>query len=190
MRRLEREARTDHLTQLPNRRAYEEQLERAVDLASRQGVGHGLLLVDLDHFKQINTDETMTGGDRVLCAAAQRMGEGLRTGDFLARRGGEEFVVIAPGIATEDDLRFVAEKVRGFVAAVALRGEGVARHVTVSIGATLVDGMTPWRDLDHLLNEAVIDAKETRNAVSVRLIDSRRRRVEYGSRRARPARYA
>ncbi len=171
VRRLEREARTDHLTQLPNRRAYEEQLERAVELASRQGVGHGLLLVDLDHFKQINTDETMTGGDRVLCAAAQRMGEGLRTGDFLARRGGEEFVVIAPGIATEDDLRFVAEKVRGFVAAVALRGEGVARNVTVSIGATLVDGSAAWRDLDHLLNEAVIDAKETRNAVRVRLAE-------------------
>ncbi len=123
--------------------------------------------MDVDHFKAINTEETHSGGDRALRAVVERVQEGLRPGDWIFRRGGEEFCALLPGIADADDLEHVGEKVRGFVAALPLRAEGLRRHVTVSVGATLVDGSLEPLELEELVNHALLAAKETRNTVCV-----------------------
>lgn len=85
----------DHLTNIPNRRAFEHALEIALKTAARHGEGLGLVIFDIDHFKRINDSFGHQAGDAVLKAITSRVSSSVRGGDFLARYGGEEFVLIA-----------------------------------------------------------------------------------------------
>jgi len=106
-------ARTDPLTGVANRRAF----EAVMDLGRTGGRSSdriGLLLVDLDDFKAANTLFGHTGGDRVLCAAADALREAARGNDLVARLGGDEFAILATGIsrpATERLAQRVLDKV-------------------------------------------------------------------------------
>lgn len=95
--RLEDLARTDELTQLPNRRAFNEALPQELQRAQREGHPVCVALLDLDFFKRYNDTAGHPAGDRLLATAATRWREVLRSGtDLLARYGGEEFVVVLP----------------------------------------------------------------------------------------------
>ncbi len=98
---MERLAYHDGLTGLPNRRCFHDALQRLVAQSQRGGPGFFLLLIDLDHFKQVNDAHGHATGDAVLVAVATCLQAALREGDLVARLGGDEFAALLP--ATGDD---------------------------------------------------------------------------------------
>ena len=97
-RRLARSAFLDTLTQLPNRRYLEEASKVVLSRNSRFGSGAALLLVDLDRFKVINDTLGHRAGDALLRTVAERLQEEVRTGDYVARQGGDEFALLLSGL--------------------------------------------------------------------------------------------
>jgi diguanylate cyclase len=95
------EADVDHLTRLPNRRAFERRLVASALDAKRRGEPLSLAFCDVDHFKQINDRHGHAAGDRVLCALAAALAEGAGQAGYVARHGGEEFVLLFHGLAKE-----------------------------------------------------------------------------------------
>ena len=94
--RVERQAKIDSLTRLPNRQAFELRLAQEWMRAGRYGRPLGLLLLDLDDFKQINDTKGHAAGDAVLREVAAAVSTRIRVTDMAARLGGDEFVVICP----------------------------------------------------------------------------------------------
>jgi diguanylate cyclase (GGDEF)-like protein len=131
----ERQARTDDLTGLRNRRDFAELLSRHLARALHDQRPVGLLLIDIDFFKQINDWHGHGGGDELLKAFAGRLLSATRPGDLVARWGGEEFVVLLPEVVELDVLRDRAEQVREAVASAPFVVAGHSITVRVSIGA-------------------------------------------------------
>ncbi len=155
---VEQEAATDALTGAPNRRALDQVLVREVALAERSRQPFSLLLLDIDHFKQINDAHGHLVGDAALQAFAARVREGLRAGDVCARYGGEEFVVLLPATALGAALE-IAERLRQAMAASALLQAPEVR-ATVSIGAAeFCRGLTS-QELLNMADQAVYAAKK------------------------------
>lgn len=111
LRRLEGLALTDDLTGLPNRRAWEETLERELARAARDGLPVCVAVLDLDDLKHYNDEHGHLAGDAVLKAAAEAWRTELRGGDVLARYGGDEFAALIPG-RTLDTAVVVVERLR------------------------------------------------------------------------------
>lgn len=111
LRRLEALALTDDLTGLPNRRAWEETLERELARAARDGLPVCVAVLDLDDLKHYNDEHGHLAGDAVLKAAAEAWRTELRGGDVLARYGGDEFAALIPG-RTLDTAVVVVERLR------------------------------------------------------------------------------
>ena len=149
---LHRDARTDSLTGLDNRRAMQERGRVELKRAARSGQPVSVILCDLDHFKNVNDKYGHEAGDRALTSAAAVLREALRESDALGRWGGEEFMVILPG-TDERGAAEVAERMRAAIAAA--RFNGVAESNTISLGvassATLDDPAMEW---DLLIKEA------------------------------------
>src|SRR5207302_1454911 len=95
-RRVERQAVTDGLTDLPNRRRFEESLEQEITRMERFGGELSLIVADLDDFKQVNDRFGHQAGDDVLCAFARILRDCVREIDLPARHGGEEFAILLP----------------------------------------------------------------------------------------------
>lgn len=129
-RELTRQATTDPLTGLANRRVFEDRLEVEGERAVRSGRPVSLLLLDIDHFKVINDAYGHGTGDEVLVEVARRLGGLVRTQDLLARIGGEEFAWLITD-ADEDVAASVAERARGAIADEPFAGVG---PVTISAG--------------------------------------------------------
>ena len=104
---LQETARTDDLTGLPNRRAWEVELPRELARAARDSRPVCVAMLDLDSFKRFNDDRGHQAGDRLLKQAAAAWTSQLRTSDMLARYGGEEFSLLLPGCTLEDAQLFV-----------------------------------------------------------------------------------
>ncbi|GAB1406172.1 hypothetical protein MASR1M8_00910 [Thermomonas brevis] len=132
---LEAAAVRDPLTGALNRRGMKQRLEE--HLAGRHTHGAHLLLLDVDHFKAINDAHGHQVGDEVLVRLAQVLATGIRKGDFVARTGGEEFIVGCLDADADAAIR-LAERLRTSVAATAhpLPGGGPGLHCTVSIGVS------------------------------------------------------
>ena len=108
---MSRLANYDPLTQLPNRRLFQDRLRMSIVQARRANTRFGLLMIDLDSFKPVNDQYGHSVGDLLLTAVAGRMQKCLRESDTLARVGGDEFVAILPIIADDRDATSVAEKI-------------------------------------------------------------------------------
>lgn len=135
---LHREAVTDGLTGLANKRRFEERLGEEVTLARATGAPLSLVLLDVDDFKRVNDVHGHPVGDEVLRQVAARLREVARAGE-PARYGGEELVVALPGAGRKEAAR-VAERVRAAIAATSvLLPNGGTLGVTVSLGVATVD---------------------------------------------------
>jgi diguanylate cyclase (GGDEF)-like protein len=152
----EARAATDSLTGLPNRRAVEEALKRMIAQAGRTLAPMAVLLLDLDHFKQINDTYGHDRGDAVLAAVGEVLAGALRTSDFVGRNGGEEFVALLPDTGVEGAIE-AAEKLRTAIGRLAL--PGIDRPITTSVGTavyphTAADGESLLRLADRALYAA------------------------------------
>jgi len=140
---LEREAATDALTQIANRKSFDITLDRAVHDAVKRGAPLSMVMVDIDHFKVFNDTHGHPMGDQVLKLVGRSLTESIRPVDTAARYGGEEFALILPETSREAAFR-LAEEIRGRVAGrrVTNRRTGqVMGQVTLSAGvAQLVPG--------------------------------------------------
>jgi diguanylate cyclase (GGDEF)-like protein len=132
--RMAASARTDSLTGLYNRRAVEEHLARAAASARRHVQPMSVLMIDLDRFKQTNDRHGHAAGDRVLCAVADCMRDGLRAEDVPGRWGGDEFIVVLPS-ADELEARAVATRLQTAAASYDLLDIGLSEGVNMSIGS-------------------------------------------------------
>jgi len=150
----ERLATRDSLTGLANRRLFDESLQREVARAERLAAPLSLLVLDVDHFKQVNDTYGHQTGDAVLRGVADALVSNTKNFDVAARYGGDEFVVLLPGCRRDDAMR-VAERVRNGIA----RAVGEA-PVTVSAGvASLPDNASDAERLMAAADAALYDAK-------------------------------
>jgi len=135
-RQLLESALRDGLTRAFNRRYFVQRLAAEVRFAERHEQPLALLMLDLDHFKQLNDSWGHIVGDGVLRALVDVLHDTLRAEDVLARYGGEEFTVLARGI-NADNARALAERVRRVVEGMKLSKDGAPLPVTVSIGISV-----------------------------------------------------
>ncbi len=153
---LNRLGRTDALTGLKNRRAFDEALAKALAHARRHGEALSLLLLDVDQFKAYNDTFGHPAGDDALRQVGRLLSVKTRSGDFIARYGGEEFAAILPDTILRDALA-LAERFRLAVKT----SSWERRDVTVSIGAaTLTPATTDPRALVAAADKALYRAKE------------------------------
>lgn len=138
VRELESMAFLDSLTALPNRRYTELKLKQAVEEWEQFGRVFGLLMLDIDHFKQINDAYGHDAGDAVLKTVSGTLAKSLRKTDIAGRWGGEEFLALLPEVSVEQ-LRYLAERCRVLVANSRAIVENRPLSVTISIGATLIE---------------------------------------------------
>jgi diguanylate cyclase (GGDEF)-like protein len=145
---------TDPLTQLYNRRYMMGMLEKERQRAVRKGTRLSLVILDIDHFKQVNDRYGHLQGDQVLVAVAKLAAISMRAYDITARYGGEEFVVVMPETAHADALT-VAERLRLRIQAHAFTGPLKGLKTTVSIGvATFGEDATAISTIEDLIREA------------------------------------
>jgi diguanylate cyclase (GGDEF)-like protein len=167
-RRLERRATTDEMTGLLNRREFERQCDEAIVNADRFRTGLCVMLLDLDGFKSINDTLGHHFGDEVLIETAKRLRLAVRDTDVVGRWGGDEFVILLPGLEQTTAVRNSAERIGA-----GLSGTPVVGDVTVtgSIGAALYPRHgTTFDELIHGADGAMYGAKTT--GVPHRLADA------------------
>ena len=158
-------ARTDPLTGLANRRAFLDYLDSVLaSPAARAGRGV-LMLIDIDHFKQVNDTWGHAAGDRAMQHLAQLLRQGLRQDDIAARLGGEEFAVLVADLDIEGGLR-LAERLRQRIADASVPGLPAVR-LTISVGVAALGALAPDVIL-HQADQAMYAAKRAgRNRVCV-----------------------
>ncbi|MGF1599711.1 MAG: diguanylate cyclase [Acidimicrobiales bacterium] len=175
---FEAEARQDPLTGLPNRRAFDEQLERHLTVRLEAGrplhKPMGVIMIDLDHFKPVNDTYGHDVGDQVLRQVARAVNDITRGEETIARIGGEEFALFAP-LATIDELVMAAERLRQSVAAMEIAVPDGTLRVTASFGVAALTVPTSLDDGARVLkaaDEALYEAKKSgRNRVVVSTAD-------------------
>jgi diguanylate cyclase (GGDEF)-like protein len=166
---IQKQAKTDPLTQLLNRREFEEQLAREVERAQRFGTPVGLVVLDLDDFKLINDRFGHLAGDGVLKAAAGAIRQCTREIDQPARWGGEEFAVILPHTGIDGAAR-LAERLRQAIAERQIpTPDGRSVRVTASFGVAALPGSGATQmELTAAADDAVYRSKRAgKNRVSL-----------------------
>jgi diguanylate cyclase (GGDEF)-like protein len=162
---LRRIAQTDSLTGLLNRRAFEDILRRELLRNNRAGGSLGIMLIDLDYFKQVNDSMGHFAGDDVLRRIAMVLRDGTRPSDVLARYGGEEFVVMLRNVGIEE-AKSAAERIRHQIAN--LSGLPGSVTLTASIGVAVSQPKETATEVLFRSDEALYRSKrEGRNQVSV-----------------------
>jgi len=162
---LQRFARYDSLTGLPNRSFFLDTLERTLSRASRQRTRSALVFVDLDGFKAVNDGLGHAAGDTVLQTMAERLRSGTRSSDLVARIGGDEFTVLVQNLARPDDAALVA---RGLLDRVARPCRADEHELTLSASAGIsvypddgTDAATLLRNADLAMYRAKQEGKNT-----------------------------
>lgn len=158
-------AKIDTLTGASNRAAMNETLEREVDLAHRHQSAMSLLILDFDHFKQINDNYGHTTGDNVLREFVECTTQALRKTDMLFRFGGEEFVIILPGVSVTG-ASLAAERLRGIIEKHVFNNRQGSVPVTISIGTASLTMQDTAKTMIERADKALYSAKNAgRNRV-------------------------
>ncbi|MBI5040848.1 MAG: diguanylate cyclase [Gammaproteobacteria bacterium] len=126
----------DALTSLPNRVLLEDRLKIALRMATRTSDKVCVCFIDIDHFKNVNDTLGHKAGDRLLVAFANLLRGELRAGDTLARWGGDEFVLLLPGMPSDQDIREVTHKISAVIQQPLLL-DGAEMRMTFSLGAAI-----------------------------------------------------
>jgi diguanylate cyclase len=166
---LARLAATDSLTQLLNRGAFVAAVEAWLAGRRRRQaqVPGALLLIDADNFKAVNDAVGHDGGDEALRNIAATIRSSVRTGDLVARIGGEEFAVFLPG-STAEQAAGVARRICTSIASSGFVVHGAPRTLTVSVGGAYFERRLAFADLFRLADQQLYAAKRNgRNQVSV-----------------------
>ena len=150
----------DALTDLPNRRALDYHLERALVRAARHQRLVAVGMLDLDDLKPINDLHGHAAGDRVLIELAARLNSALRSEDYVARLGGDEFVLVFEDLTAEDDLDILLDRLWQSLQRPILIGESTF-HITVSLGIALYPNHAQARgeQLLRLADQAMYQVK-------------------------------
>lgn len=157
--RLARLALTDELTNLPNRRAFMEVLDRELAQAARDGHPASVAVVDIDHFKRVNDTYGHAAGDQVLRQVGESFTANLRGGDTVGRLGGEEFGILLPRDGLDVALA-VLERLAASLRATPMQiGGAEPIYVTVSAGIAKLDGDGSSRDALEAADRAMYRAK-------------------------------
>ena len=160
---LERLAVTDPLTGLANRRGGERSVASEISRARRQRTSLSCIFIDIDHFKRINDSFGHQAGDRLLRDLSELLRRTLRAYDILVRWGGEEFLLILPGVNLEQARR-LAERIRATVERLDTQGLG---PVTISAGTAALDGSYDFETMLMTADRRLYQAKSAgRNAVA------------------------
>lgn len=159
--KMKREAHTDSLTGIANRKAFDEKLRDAAMATMEGGQDLSMLLIDVDFFKRINDVFGHQAGDQVIRVLAQTLQQNVKGRDTTARYGGEEFAVILPATTLEDAIH-VAENIRKSVEALYVvsenRGENIGK-ITVSIGVASFQMGEPLSRMFERADQALYLAK-------------------------------
>lgn len=157
---LEIQAKTDPLTGALNRRAMEEVALRETSRSMRHGDPLCIIVLDVDHFKQLNDTHGHAAGDRALQALVQEVHSMLRRHDQLARTGGEEFTILLPHTSAEAGVQ-AAERLRQAIEALEIPFEGKPLRFTVSAGVAQLDrSQGDWENMMRRADTAMYEAKE------------------------------
>ena len=171
--KLHIQATHDHVTGVWNRAAIMDYLEAELERAARQSSCMGVIMADLDYFKQVNDTYGHPVGDTVLQEAARRMHLALRPYDRIGRYGGEEFLITIPGCAMSDAVT-VAERIRSSISAEPVNSGSERILVTVSLGVA-IGGNQIGEDADMLIAAA--------DAALYRAKKAGRNRIEFSNRK-------
>ncbi len=165
-RSLHRTSYLDELTDLYTRRYFFEIAQRELSSAERYNYSVSVMLIDLDHFTEVNQSLGHLFGDHVLRHCADIIKSDLRDTDFCARFGGEEFIVLMP-YTTAQHLKLVAERIRERIASMPVSSKDQDYHITVSIGAVAsIRGDSNTEELIQRAEAALKTAKDAgRNRV-------------------------
>ncbi len=153
------EARTDALTMLANRRAFDDELEKNITGFHQNQRPFSLLIFDVDHFKKFNDTHGHQAGDEVLRSVGKTMKQVVQSSDTSCRYGGEEFALVMPSTSI-DQARAVAERVRKAIEEMDVPFEGKTLHVTASMGVAEVASGEDASKLIRRSDEAVYVAKK------------------------------
>jgi diguanylate cyclase (GGDEF)-like protein/PAS domain S-box-containing protein len=155
---LERAARHDSLTGLPNRRLFGDRLDQALARARRSGQLLALLCLDIDRFKSINDSLGHLAGDALLVAFAERLNGCVRESDTVARLGGDEFVILLEDLRRVEDAEVIAGKT---IEAMRREFQAESRrfHATTSVGIAWTHGTSSAQDLLRRADAALYEAK-------------------------------
>ena len=157
--KLEQLATKDCLTGLSNRRDFQEKVELEEKRFKRTQRRFSIILLDIDHFKNVNDTYGHDFGDRVLINVARTLNQGLRAQDIIARWGGEEFICLLPE-TDADGARHVAEKIRTKIGAQRQDRGDASVSVTVTLGICVYDGSCSIEDSIKSADTALYEGKK------------------------------
>ena len=165
VRRTERMAMHDPLTDLPNRRLFEERLVATMEEAREMKTTIACLVIDVDNFKTVNDTLGHGAGDQLLRALAVRLAWHMSPRDILARTGGDEFTALLAGVTDENHLRFIASAMMS-AASVPIMIDGQPVDVRISVGIALSpDHADDIDSLRRMADEAMYAAKRRGGSV-------------------------
>lgn len=156
---LREESITDELTGLRNRRYLMSRLHEEVCRSRRDGIILGFLMMDIDHFKEVNDACGHPFGDLVIAAVAKAISEVLREYDIAARYGGEEFAVVV-SVKSKEELVALAERIRCNIEQLCIQDKKACMRVTISIGATPLEVCDTSETMLVRADKALYQAKD------------------------------
>lgn len=166
---IRREVVTDPLTNLYNRRFFEKRAEEEVARSLRHQLPLTLLMLDVDHFKDVNDTYGHPTGDKVLQSVARYLHDSIRQSDICGRYGGEEFVLLLPNTPGRNAV-FLANRLRSGVADIMHSGLGIPSNVAITVSGGVATCPRDATDLDNLVlraDEALYEAKRAgRNRIT------------------------